>query len=365
MAQTSDALIGAVLRSGEESYRNAVAAEIEGADSSGFWEEWRTTTAALLLASWASGAVRTLRMAGVDLREAKGSQARFAATNPLDDVTMQFRGGPSREVVKRYIRLMPLTRERWEALIANAFQAAGEMASDEAASALAKIKERSPDLAALIDGSPNPSDANLPEEVRIRRTPAVQGAVQGSFFVTGMTQRQVEKTRKLLARVVRQEESVSLAGKKLETIGVGDFVSMATLQTGTDLTTARLETVYRTNVNRAQTQGRLDIVRDETVRSFVPLMVFDATKDRRTRPTHRAMNGFVATVEQIDSMGIATPLGFNCRCSWSPLPMAKAMRLGFVDDDGNINDTAIKRHNGRRQELIDKGQVPDAGFISG
>jgi len=142
-------------------------------------------------------------------------------------------------------------------------------------------------------------------------------------------------------------------------------VEQATLQTGTDLTSARLETVYRTNVNRAQTQGRLDIVRDETVQAFVPLMRFDATRDKRTRETHRLMDGYVATVAQIDSMGIATPLGFNCRCAWSPISIAKAIRAGFADEDGNIDYDAIKRHNGARQNLIDKGLVPDTGFISG
>ena len=148
-------------------------------------------------------------------------------------------------------------------------------------------------------------------------------------------------------------------------MGVGDFVSHAELQTGTDLTAARLETVYRTNINRAQSQGRLDIVRDSTVQRFVPLMMFRATKDRRTRDTHRAMDGFVATVDQIDGQGIPTPLGFNCRCTWSPVSIATAVSRGWCDDDGNPIAEAIRRHNGARQNLIDKGLVPDRGFISG
>jgi len=366
MAASSDALIAKVAREGAEAYRRAVAAQVEGDDPDSYWRAWESLTAALLLSSWASGAVATLRQAGVDLAAVQDPPvAAFARETPLDDVVAVFRGGPSREVVKRYIRLMPLTREKWEALIAHAQQAAREMATDEQANALAKIAERSPDLAALIRSAPAPEVAELPEEVQVRRTPAVQAAVQGTFFATGMTQQQVEQTRKLLAKVIRQDVTVSVAGKRLETLGVGDFVEQATLQTGTDLTSARLETVYRTNVNRAQTQGRLDIVRDETVQAFVPLMRFDATRDKRTRETHRLMDGYVATVAQIDSMGIATPLGFNCRCAWSPISIAKAIRAGFADEDGNIDYDAIKRHNGARQNLIDKGLVPDTGFISG
>lgn len=367
MAQSPDALVGSVVREAGIAYRKAIAAQIEGADPTEHWEEWQRLTAAVLLASWASGAVQTLRSAGIDLKTVEDPPvARFAQQDdPIAQVTMDFRGGPARRVVERFIKLMPLTREKWEALIDHAFRAAEEMTADESANALARIAERSPELAALISGSPAPDIADLPEPVQVRRTPAVQAAVQGSFFATGMTQRQVEQTRNLLAKVVRQDVTVSVAGKRLEVLGVGDFVEQAVLKTGTDLTTARLETVYRTNVNRAQTQGRLDIVRDPTVQAFVPLMRFDATKDKRTRDTHRQMDGFVATVAQIDSMGIPTPLGFNCRCSWSPISITRAIRMGFADEDGNIDYDAIKRHNGKRQELIDKGLVPDAGFISG
>jgi hypothetical protein len=41
------------------------------------------------------------------------------------------------------------------------------------------------------------------------------------------------------------------------------------------------------------------------------------------------------------------------------------MAQGWVDDDGQPDYAAIKRHNGRRQALIDTGKFPDAGFVSG
>jgi hypothetical protein len=77
------------------------------------------------------------------------------------------------------------------------------------------------------------------------------------------------------------------------------------------------------------------------------------------------MDGYVATVEQIDAQGINTPGGFNCRCGWKPIPVAVAMAQRWVDDDGQPDYAAIKRHNGRRQALIDTGKFPDAGFVSG
>lgn len=356
-----------LLRSAQDAYRRALAAQVQRLDPTADWDEWERDTAAMLLVAWLSGASATLTVAKVKPSEVEVYPARFDRGD-LDSVSFRFVGGPARETIDRVAKLIPMTRDRWNALVDHAFQAAGELRDDEAANALERILERSPRLAALVRGNPAapaPKGQQPPEEVRKRRTPAVQAAVQGSFFVTGMDQGQVEATRDLVAQVIRGEATVSTAGKVIEEIGVGDFVSMAELQTGTDLTAARLETVYRTNVNRAQSQGRLDIVRDPTVQAFVPLMMFRATKDRRTRDTHRAMDGFVATVAQIDGWGIPTPLGFNCRCSWSPVSIATAVSRGWCDDDGKPIPDAIKRHNGARQSLIDKGLVPDGGFISG
>ncbi len=358
-------LVQALYGAGADAYRRAVAATVAGEDPAEHWDRWEQITASLLLITWATGAQTSLHAIGLSpstkpIRFDKGS-----------DIAMRFEPGPAREVVRRLSDLLPITRPQWDRLILNAQGAARELRTDEQANALREIAKRSPNLAALLGLA---DEGNKPREVPGQeptpataraRTPAVQAVAQGSFFVTGMNQRQIKQTRELLGQVIRGEESVSTAGKKIATIGVGDFVSKAMLETGTDLTAARLETVYRTNLNRAQTQGQLDIVREPTVRKFVPLMRFSATKDSRTRPTHKAMNGYIATVEQIDSQGIPTPGGFNCRCAWTPIPLAEAVRSGWCDENGKPNYTAIKAHNGSRQGLIDSGQFPDPGFISG
>lgn len=370
----------ALVAYGEDSYRRAIAAQVEGKDPTEYWEAWKTATAALLLASWAAGALTSARASGVPLPAIAPPSATFArdidtlryeppSRTEISSITMQFSGGPAREVIERFIRLLPLTREKWESLIAHALQSAGEVRDDEAANALSRIMVRSPDLADLIRGKTQARVEELPpnasDEVKKRRNPAVQAAVQGSFFVTGMTMQQVETSKNILAAAIRGDVTVSVAGKKVEEMGVGDFVAHTILETATNLTEARLETVYRTNINRAQSQGRLDICRDDLVKKFVPLMRFRSTKDPRTRDTHRAFNGYIATVDQIDQTGIATPLGFNCRCSWTPIPISTAVNEGLCDEDGNPNFAAIKVKNGDRQALVDNGIVPDAGFISG
>jgi SPP1 gp7 family putative phage head morphogenesis protein len=343
-------------------YREAVATQVQGDDATEQWDAWQELTAALLLMSWTAGALVSLKAAGVKASEVRDPTVtrfdRVRVGNDWIDLDTRFSAGPTQETVRRFMETIPMTRERWETLLQHAFDAAGELREGEESDALQRILDRSPALAAAVRGQAQ----RKPEGVN---TPTARAVTQGAFFVTSMTQQQVEATKDLLAKVIRQEVTVSVAGKRLEVLGVGDFVEQATLATGTDLTTARLETVYRTNLNRAQTQGRLDICRDPIVRRFVPLMRYNATKDRRTRETHKAMDGFIATTDQIDALGIACPIGFNCRCSWSPVPIAVSAAKGWTDEDGIPDQDAINRHNGSRQALIDKGLVPDIGFVAG
>lgn len=349
------ALYQDVLRDGADSYRAAIAAQIAGEDADKAWDAWEQDTAALLLASWVSGAAASLKTAGVPLAAPKAVQ--FAE----DDALLAFEPGPAREMIRRWMDTVPLTRARWDDLIRKAIEAANELRRDEQQTAVQKMADRSPDFRALVFPD------QLPADVQVRRLPGVQKAAQESFFVTGLTARQTEEMRKLLGKVVRGQETRDKATKRLKQMGLAQFIEQAedVLKLGDDLTASRLETVYRTNLNRAASQGRLDICRDPVAKKFVPLMQYRATKDRRTRETHKAMDGYVATTEMIDAMGIATPAGFQCRCSWSPVSIATAVDKGWCDREGHVNLDRIQAHNAQRQRLIDSGQFPDPGFIAG
>jgi uncharacterized protein with gpF-like domain len=106
------------------------------------------------------------------------------------------------------------------------------------------------------------------------------------------------------------------------------------------------------------------VLRDERVQAFVPLVEYSATKDSRTRPTHRAMDGYVNTMEMFDRQGLGPPGGFSCRCQMIPVSMSDAMENGWIDPRGNVDHAAIRRHNGSRQALIDSRQFPDPGFVN-
>jgi hypothetical protein len=140
-------LLRAVYADGAQAYRRAIAAQVEDRDPTAEWDAWEADTAALLLASWALGAQYSLHAAGVSIPKPT-APARFDRDIP--DIGVRFKAGPAREVIRRFADLLPITRAKWDALIDNAFQAAGELRKDEANTALTKMLDRSPDLARLV-----------------------------------------------------------------------------------------------------------------------------------------------------------------------------------------------------------------------
>lgn len=94
-----------------------------------------------------------------------------------------------------------------------------------------------------------------------------------------------------------------------------------------DLPAARLETIFRTNVQGAYNAGRWDRLRRRT--GTHPFWQYDAVNDSRTRPAHAAMDN---TLLRHDHPWWAThypPNGYNCRCRVIGLTEADAQRRGI------------------------------------
>ena len=345
-----DRHLRSTLKAGQVAYRKAIAAEVRGDDPSAHWDDFHAATAALLLASWLFGskdAVTKAKIPAATIR--KMAEAGMQTFDRMEsELSLEgFGKGYLKPIADWFTGRVPVSRQEWETLVEACRRSAGDIVAHERQSAKNEIIRRSPALAAILQGTTTVSDV-----------------VRGTFFVTGMTPEQTRKTRDLVARVIEEKPGKSVVGKWIRKMGIGDFVTTAKLITGTHLTTARLETVLRTNTNRAATEGLAETMRDPKVQAFVPLVEYSATGDRRTRPTHLAMDGYIGTMEMLDRQGIAPPCGFNCRCTLIPVPAARAYEHGFIDGDGNVNYAALKRHNGKRQRLIDSGQVPDPGFVN-
>ena len=148
-----------------------------------------------------------------------------------------------------------------------------------------------------------------------------------------------------------------------ESISLPDFIDRAWLSGAQDLTAARLETVYRTNMQPASNEGHMATMRAPEVKYVAPLGMIVEIQDPRSRPHHAVMDGYVNTVEVIDQLQLRPPNGFNCRGTVRSVSWTEAETLGLVKD-GEVDWDALSRYNGKRQGFIDRGEYPDPGFSS-
>ena len=112
------------------------------------------------------------------------------------------------------------------------------------------------------------------------------------------------------------------------------------------------ETVYRTNLATAYTQGRVDQSTHPDMEGFIVAWRWLATRDVATRPNHRAMDGFAAALDAPVWRVFGIPAGYNCRCSVSPISRYAAEREGRWRDGRFVNDEP-------------RGVLPDPGFRTG
>jgi SPP1 gp7 family putative phage head morphogenesis protein len=355
-----DKHLRSVLKEAQQAYRRGIAAQVLGETGAEHWRTFHEATAALLMASWLFGAREAIDKAKIPDEAVAGmleDNTALTFDRLETGVVLEGFGRDFLAPIANWFRSrVPISRTDWDVLIEAAQRSGGEVADHERDNALPDMRARNPVLDSLLRGiTVNPQGGQISTAKRI---------TDGTFFVTAMNPKQTRQTQELIARVIEEKPGKSVVGKWIRKMNLGDFVTTTQMVTGTHLTTARLETVLRTNTNRAATEGLAETLREPKVQAFVPLVEYSATGDNRTRPTHQGLDGYIGTMEMFDRQGIAPPCGFNCRCALIPVPAARALERGWTDVDGNVNYAALKRHNGKRQQLIDTRQIPDPGFVN-
>lgn len=76
--------------------------------------------------------------------------------------------------------------------------------------------------------------------------------------------------------------------------------------------TARLQTIFRTNLQSAYATGSWDMI--ESQAEFAPYLLYDAIDDHRTRPEHAALDGTLLPISDPFWQSHYPPNGWNCRC---------------------------------------------------
>lgn len=164
-------------------------------------------------------------------------------------------------------------------------------------------------------------------------------------FVNTSEKAVVKEIQKILARAIKKGTTEVDAAAQIRNAvdKIGDYTLPWTEQYS--------KMVFRTNVNTAITSGRFRQALDPDVAEVIPAMRFDAVGDSDTRPNHLAADGFIAETTHEAWRNLAPPLGYSCRCSASFVGRPELRRMGRLDKNGKVKNSAIPR-----------GAFPDPGF---
>lgn len=148
-------------------------------------------------------------------------------------------------------------------------------------------------------------------------------ARQRAFAVAGVDRLdQVAQVHEALARALRDgtgiEEFRRVAGPILEQAGVAGR--------------AKLETIFRTNIQTAYLAGRH--AQMQQAAGLRPFWRYSAVNDSRTRPSHAALNGLVRRHDDPFWDVFYPPNGFNCRCSVTTLSQRQVQERGLEVGQG-------------------------------
>jgi SPP1 gp7 family putative phage head morphogenesis protein len=90
---------------------------------------------------------------------------------------------------------------------------------------------------------------------------------------------------------------------------------------------ARLDNIFRTAVQTNYNIGRYQ--QQQENKAHRPYLMYDAINDGRTRPHHRALDNFIAPIDDPAWKKIYPPNGFRCRCGTLSLTEAQAKQRGY------------------------------------
>ncbi len=152
------------------------------------------------------------------------------------------------------------------------------------------------------------------------------------------------------------EEGQSFGSWKKDTQGVWD--SLGWTEKGRSF---RLDNIFRTNLQTAYHVGRY--AQMQRVKESRPYWQYDAVNDRRTRPTHRAMDGKVYPADHPFWDTWYPPNGFRCRCGVRTLSARQVEREGLTVETEDITGMLIEPIDPvTGNKTIARPLMPDPGF---
>lgn len=153
-----------------------------------------------------------------------------------------------------------------------------------------------------------------------------QAAREQAFTVAGVTQLDVvtqvwESIEKALSDATDFEDFVSEVGDALESAWQGSVANPGW----------RIETIFRTNVQKSYSRGRYKQATDPDTVEDRPYWMFDAVMDNRTTDTCEACDGTIRPADDSWWSTHTPPLHFNCRSTLITLTEEQAAAMGGAD----------------------------------
>lgn len=170
-------------------------------------------------------------------------------------------------------------------------------------------------------------------------------ARQTSFSVAGLAS---------IAQLTQVLDSLNEAMK--EGLSFNDWKDKTLEEQDLGLSDARLETIFRTNVQSSYMRGHY---RQQALTALTrPFLMYDAVNDARTRPNHAAMDGYIAHFDDPIWHTHRPPMGYNCRCTLISLTPEQASARGY---DGGAAPT-VEPDEGWDYDKLDHTRGIDAAL---
>jgi len=342
--RNAETIISQAMQAADQPYREALALEIQGQPGGRWWAqvyEVLYRAYVLLALNGIADAARQASLSGCLLE--MGERDIFEEED--EPIETMFAAGPFEEAICEFEGRVPQLRSQVSGIIRRAQDAAEGVITAEQQEAVSALS----------------------------RASIVQKAMRGVFYATDVDEPQTINLMGLIAEAIRGDLTEVEAGRLLG-VGLSQFIQRSELMGVVQLSKARLQTIYRTNLSSAYSFAHSTQLADPEVKRFIPLMILSEIKDRRTRgnPTglyphggyHWQMDGFVGTTEDFNELGILPPNGYNCRAGVRGVPRVEAKRRGWLTESGDVDRAAIQQHNGDRLAIVARGDYPDPGFLS-
>lgn len=123
----------------------------------------------------------------------------------------------------------------------------------------------------------------------------------------------------------------------------------------------RVEMIKRNALGEVAETAKQVQLRDPEIGDQFPFARYDTRDDVGVRPTHAAMNGFVALRTWDGWKTVRPKNGFNCRCITVFVTMRQAMERGWADDQRKPK-FIFRFPNSASEKNYNDGTFPDKGW---